>query len=340
MKSKNNQPIIGVTVGDPAGIGPEIVVNALIKHQLNNRHRLVVFGDRAVIDQAFLHTGVSEDILEVHGPEDFCFQSNNLHLVNGSIIEQSVRMGEINADCGRSVLHHVSLAIDWAIKGWLDAIATAPLQKESLQLGDSPYLDHTAMFKTLTQSDDATTLFMVDQLRVFFLTRHIPLRDVADTITDQMLLTAIPRCLQYLQQLGLTNPVLAVAALNPHGGEDGLFGTEERNIIIPAIEKAKMRGHNVNGPIPGDSVFHLALEGNYDGVLSLYHDQGHIAAKTLNFYKTVSLTMGLPFLRTSVDHGTAFNIAGQNKANETSMVEAIRCAIHYGPSIKKSQEFE
>ena len=169
----------------------------------------------------------------------------------------------------------------------------------------------------------------------FFLTRHIALRDIADTVTEDLLLEAIPRCLKYLNQLGFHDPVLAVAALNPHGGEDGLFGTEERDTIIPALEKARAN-YRVVGPIPGDSVFHLAKEGAFQGVLSLYHDQGHIAAKTLDFYRTVSLTLGLPFLRTSVDHGTAFNIAGQNKANSTSMVEAILCAVRYAHAIRKA----
>jgi 4-hydroxythreonine-4-phosphate dehydrogenase len=295
-----------------------------------------VFADRAVIEQAFTHTGLSIKIREVHSPDDFQFTSDTLQLMSGGIIRKPVRMGKINGDCGRSVLHHVSEAIHWAMKGWVDAVATAPLQKESLQQGESPYLDHTAMFKALTHSDDATTLFMVDRLRVFFLTRHISLRDVADAITENMLLDAVPRCLQYLERLGLERPTLAVAALNPHGGEDGLFGTEERETIIPAVEKAKSAGYRVVGPIPGDSVFHLAKEGAYDGVLSLYHDQGHIAAKTLDFYRTISLTMGLPFLRTSVDHGTAFDIAGKNEANETSMIEAIQCAVQYGPMIKNS----
>ena len=330
----SKEPVIGITVGDPAGIGPEITVKALIKHQLNKKYRLVVFADETVIRQAFDYTDLSADIHEVSHPDDFNFQSGSIHLVNENMIRETVPMGVINADCGRSVFHYVSKAIEWAMSGWIDALATAPLQKESLKQGGSPYLDHTAMCKALTQSEDATTLFMVDQLRVFFLTRHIPLREVGDAVTEDLLLKAIPRCLDYLKQLGLNEPVLAVAALNPHGGEDGLFGTEERDTIIPAIEKAKARKLRVEGPIPGDSVFHLAHEGLVDGVLSLYHDQGHIATKTLDFYRTVSLTLGLPFLRTSVDHGTAFNIAGGNIANETSMIEAIRCAVRYAPFIQ------
>jgi 4-hydroxythreonine-4-phosphate dehydrogenase len=331
----SSEPVIGITVGDPAGIGPEIVVNALLKQGLNQQHKLVVFADRAVIEQAFEHTGLHAQLREIQNPDSTDFQSDSIHLVNNRIITQPVQMGIISGECGRSVFHYVTQAIHWALDGWVDAIATAPLQKESLKQGGCPYLDHTAICKAITQSDDATTLFMVDQLRVFFLTRHIALRDIADTVTEDLLLEAIPRCLKYLNQLGFHDPVLAVAALNPHGGEDGLFGTEERDTIIPALEKARAN-YRVVGPIPGDSVFHLAKEGAFQGVLSLYHDQGHIAAKTLDFYRTVSLTLGLPFLRTSVDHGTAFNIAGQNKANSTSMVEAILCAVRYAHAIRKA----
>lgn len=332
------EPIIGITVGDPAGVGPEIVVKSLIKHKLNKKHRLVVFADRLVIEQAFAYTGLHARIHEVNSPDALHFKSNAMQLVDGKMIHNPVTMGEIDAACGRSVYHNVATSIQWAMKGWIDAIATAPLQKESLKQGGCAYLDHTAICKGLTEAKDATTLFVVDQLRVFFLTRHIPLRDVGGAVNEKLLLEAIPRCLVYLEMLGLKNPSLAVAALNPHGGEDGLFGTEERDVIIPAIKKSQGQGYRVEGPIPGDSVFHLANIGTFDGVLSLYHDQGHIATKTLDFYRTVSLTLGLPFLRSSVDHGTAFNIAGQNKANETSMIEAIRYAVKYGPFIKKNRQ--
>ncbi|MBN1780671.1 4-hydroxythreonine-4-phosphate dehydrogenase PdxA [bacterium] len=330
-------PLIGITVGDPAGIGPEIVVNALIKHALNRSHRLVVFADRSVIQQALDQTGQHAEIVEIGHPDEYTPDRDAIHLVNGQVLDGPVQMGLIQAACGRSVYQHVALAIEWAMQERIDAIATAPLQKESLKAGGCPHLDHTAICKALTRSDDATTLFMVDRLRVFFLTRHIPLRDIADAIDEKLLTEAIPRCLGYLEMLGLEKPNLAVAALNPHGGEDGLFGTEERDLIAPVILKMQGKGYRVEGPVPGDSVFHLAHEGIFSGVLSLYHDQGHIATKTLDFYRTVSLTLGLPFLRTSVDHGTAFNIAGKNKANETSMIEAIRCADQYAFQIRQGR---
>jgi 4-hydroxythreonine-4-phosphate dehydrogenase len=182
------------------------------------------------------------------------------------------------------------------------------------------------MYTKLTNSTNTMTLFVTGNLRVFFLTRHIPLSAVSAAMDEERIVEALGHCQNYLRQLGLQNPVTALAALNPHASDQGLFGNEERDILNPAVQKASEKGIGATGPVPADSVFHLAKEGHYDAVLSLYHDQGHIAAKTLDFYGTVSLTMGLPFLRTSVDHGTAMEIAGKNISNEKSMVEAIKSA--------------
>ena len=175
---------------------------------------------------------------------------------------------------------------------------------------------------------------MARALRVFFLTRHISFREIPDAITRAGILQALPLCELYLRQLGIDEPKVAVAALNPHAGEQGLFGTEEMTVIGPAVEEARARGWRVTGPGPADSVFNQCLEGKHDAVLSLYHDQGHIAAKTLDFHGTVSLTMGLEFLRTSVDHGTAFDIAGQGAANAAGMVAAIRSAGEYAETVR------
>jgi 4-hydroxythreonine-4-phosphate dehydrogenase len=341
MESSNimkSNPIIGITVGDPAGVGPEIVIKSLVKHKLNSRFRLIIFADHIVIKQALEQTGLSLNINGITHPDECVFKAGIVNFVDSKSLGSPVNMGIISGENGRSVFRQVSDAIDWAMKGLIDAIATAPLQKESLRQGGCPYLDHTEILKALSGAEDATTLFMTDGLRVFFLTRHLPLKKVSAAITAKGLMQAIPRCLKYLAQLGMDDPLLAVAALNPHGGEEGLFGTEERDIIIPAIRLARSLGHRVDGPIPADSVFHLAHSGQFDGVLSLYHDQGHIATKTLGFYRTVSLTLGLPFLRTSVDHGTAFNIAGRNQAIETSMVEAISYADRYAYCIKRPGE--
>jgi len=333
MRKKSEPILIGVTVGDPAGIGPEIVMKALLRHDFNDA-QMLVFADKSVLEQAMQTIGKKAPVVEINNKEEIRFGTEEILLVPGKAIVKPVRMGKVDCDCGRAAHVYFSTALDWAMDGRIDGIATAPLQKEALQLGGCKQLDHTGILKHKTGSADTTTLFVTGSLRVFFLTRHLPLRDVAQAIHKSDLDAAIPRCLGFLVQLGIPKPKLAVAALNPHGGEEGMFGREEKEILLPAVEEAKAKGLNVAGPIPADSVFHMAKEGAYDGVISLYHDQGHIATKTLDFYRTVSLTMGLPFLRTSVDHGTAFDIAGLGIANETSMVEAIRAAVQYSAMVK------
>jgi 4-hydroxythreonine-4-phosphate dehydrogenase len=328
--------IIGVTIGDPAGIGPEIVMKALLFHKLQAEANLIVFGDRIVLEQAMDIIGREGKIREIESPHQAHFEESVIYLVASQIIKEPVYYGRVDGLYGKAAYAYITTAIDWALRGEIDGIATAPLQKEALKKGGCPYLDHTAILQAQTQSDVSTTLFWVDNLRIFFLTRHLPLRDVPKMITADKVYLGIVICIRHLRQLGFKNPKLAVAALNPHGGEEGLMGDEEIREIRPAVEKAKSGQLQVEGPVPADSVFHLANEGHFDGVLSLYHDQGHIAAKTLDFHKTVSFTMGLPFLRTSVDHGTAFNIAGKNMASELSMVEAIRGAIRYAKIIQST----
>jgi 4-hydroxythreonine-4-phosphate dehydrogenase len=217
----------------------------------------------------------------------------------------------------------------------VDGVVTAPLNKESLRAAGVPHIDHTAALKARAAVREPMTLFLVRTLKIFFLTRHISLREVADAVTREGITEALELCDLYLRQLGIDAPRVAVAALNPHGGEQGLFGTEEPDVIEPAVADACTRGLQAYGPVPADAVFHQALEGRYDGVLSLYHDQGHIAAKTLDFHGTISLTMGLRFLRTSVDHGTAFDIAGKGIADSRGMVEALLAAGRYALSVKE-----
>lgn len=331
-----NKPVMGISVGDPAGIGPEIVVKALLNHPVADQVIPVVFADKAVLLQAADICHLPVQLKEVKDIKDVEDNKEIIHYVSSGRLNDPVEMGRISAECGQATYAYYNAAIDWALEGKVDAVATAPLQKEALKAGGSPELDHTNILKARVKSDEITTLFVVDNLRIFFLTRHIPLREVGDAITKEMIVTASRRCLQFLKQLGLEDPQLAVAGLNPHNGDHGMFGTEEIETIIPAVKEANAAGLKVVGPIPGDSVFHLGKEGHFDGVLSLYHDQGHIAIKTMDFYRTVSLTMGAPFLRSSVDHGTAFGIAGQGIANETSMIEAILVGAKYAKQIRET----
>ncbi len=334
MNLSSKKSVIGVTIGDPAGIGPEIVVKAMTNHPLQKEANIIVFGDRIVIEQASDIIGKHMEIVEINSLQEVHFKEPFLHLVPGRLLREPVAFGLVDGLYGKAAYTYISTAIEWAMRGDIDGIATAPLQKEALRKGGCQYIDHTAVLQAQTHSSVSTTLFWVDNLRIFFLTRHLPLREVADMITTERVYDGIHVCIHHLKQLGIDHPKLAVAALNPHGGEEGMIGKEEIQEIRPAVEKARSENIQVEGPIPADSVFHLANAGHYDAVISLYHDQGHIAAKTLDFHRTVSLTMGLPFLRTSVDHGTAFNIAGKNMANEISMVEAIRMAIKYSKQIR------
>jgi 4-hydroxythreonine-4-phosphate dehydrogenase len=215
------------------------------------------------------------------------------------------------------------------MKNKINGIVTAPINKKSLKAAKVPYLDHTEILTKLTESSHTMTLFVAHEMRVFFYSRHIAFKDISASLDINKLVETLHDCDGYMKKIGIDKPKLALAALNPHGGEEGLFGTEEMEILSPAVQQAQDQGLNVAGPVPGDSVFHLAGEGHFDAVLSLYHDQGHIATKTYDFHHTVSLTMGLPFLRTSVDHGTAFDIAGKNIASEISLVEAVKAVVRY-----------
>ncbi|WP_456439333.1 4-hydroxythreonine-4-phosphate dehydrogenase PdxA [Caldithrix abyssi] len=328
MKTKH----IGITLGDPAGIGPEIVLKALLNHpEVYELCTPVVFGPLPVLKKYLTLFGMEASLISINdfkkAPEKL-FQ-NDILVFNTPLVEPIPEPGQISAAGGENSFKAINAAIEQALEKNICAIATAPINKQSLKKTQIPFLDHTAIFTNLTDSHHTMTLFVTGNLRIFFYSRHIPFKEIVNALDEERLLETIKVCHQYLKQMGFENPHLAVAALNPHAGEDGLFGTEEIDIITPAIERARMANIRVTGPIPADSVFHLASRGRYEAVLSLYHDQGHIAAKTLDFFGTISLTLGLPFLRTSVDHGTAFEIAGKGIANETSMVEAIKAAARY-----------
>jgi len=332
--------LIGITVGDPAGIGPEITVDALQQGDLLGEVRALVYADRTVLDRACAAVGVTADLHAVADAEEGRYAEGVIDFVDVGAVSQPPAYGEITAAGGKAGYAYLERGIEAALSGEVVGLATAPLNKESLQAAKVPFIDHTAVLKARAARREPMTLFAARALRVFFLTRHISFREIPDAITREGILDALPLCELYLRQLGIDEPTVAVAALNPHAGEQGLFGTEEMEVIGPAVEAARERGWRVTGPAPADSVYNQCLEGKHDAVLSLYHDQGHIAAKTYDFHGTVSLTMGLEFLRTSVDHGTAFDIAGQGIANAASMVAAIRSAGEYAETVRDRVDLE
>lgn len=322
---------IGITLGDPSGIGPEIILKAISRHAEIYKNCIpVIYGDPRILkfynDLLGLNTRIVA-IDELTGLNNAV--SGEIYLLPVTCSKKKLNPGKVSGDYGLMAYKYISLATDHALKGELNAIVTAPINKEALKMGRVPYLDHTEILSGQTNSSKTMTLFVTGNLRIFFYSRHIAFREIADSINRAAISETLSQCCQYLEKIGIKNPEIALAALNPHSGENGMFGREEIESLIPAVNDSRKSGLRVNGPVPADSVFHQAAEGRYDAVLALYHDQGHIAAKTYDFHRTVSLTMGLPFLRTSVDHGTAMDIAGKNIADETSMVEAINAAIRY-----------
>lgn len=321
-------------MGDPAGIGPEIIGRALDSPAVYDACRPLVIGDASVMEQALGFMSLSAEIHTVSDPAGAVYRHGTIDVLDLQKIRMNrLRIGEVQAMCGEAAYEYIVRAVELVQEGAAHAIATAPINKESLQAAQVPFIGHTEILGALTDSDDPLTLFEIEKMRIFFLTRHVSLRQAIEMVKKQRVLDYLRRCSTALQQLGLTNArAIAVAGLNPHCGEHGMFGDEETTEIEPAIEAARAEGHEVVGPIGADSVFHLALQGRFGAVLSLYHDQGHIAAKTYDFYRTVSVTLGMPLLRTSVDHGTAFDVAGSGKADAAGMRQAVLSAARYAPS--------
>jgi 4-hydroxythreonine-4-phosphate dehydrogenase len=300
---------IAVTMGDPAGIGPEVVVKALAHPAIAGLADWLVVGDAIAARKAEAATGVSlaaplRDERQL--PADFAF-------------------GRLSAECGRAGLHYVKTATEMCLRGEVDAMVTAPLNKEAVALGGIPFSGHTEYIAELCGASDSRMLLVSDRLKVVHVTTHIALRQACQLDTARILRT-IQLGAEAMRLMGYHQPRIAVCGLNPHAGEHGLFGTEDQQFILPAIEQARSQGLNVAGPEPGDTVFLRAVQGRFDLVVAMYHDQGHIPMKLLDFDRGVNVSIGLPIIRTSVDHGTAFDIAGTGQAREESMVCALKLA--------------
>jgi 4-hydroxythreonine-4-phosphate dehydrogenase len=313
-----NLPTVAVTLGDPAGIGPEITVAALTRGpELHEICRSLVVGDRRVVAKAAAVLGVDAGAIEVCDVPMDGFDD--------------LSWGEIQPAAGEAAKRWIEAAVDLCLSGEAAAMATAPINKEALWAAGSTALGHTEMLAELTGVTRPQTMFEVKGVRIFFATRHMALAEAIAAINQADQLRTIEESLQALRVLGVDRPSLAVAALNPHAGEGGNFGRQEIDAIAPAVADAQGKGWPVTGPVPADSVFAQALAGRYDAVIAQFHDQGHIAAKTVDFDGTISVTMGLPIIRTSVDHGTAFDIAGTGTANPATMAAAIRAAARLAP---------
>ncbi len=307
-------------MGDPAGIGPEIIVKALNHPQTQKEAHYIVIADRSVLENACFMCGISKNILDQHFVKIIDMHNCPVN---------SFELGKVSDLCGKAAYEYIKKAVQLIQEGKAKALCTAPINKESLQIARIPFIGHTEILSALTRTQDPITLFEVRNLRVFFLSRHVSLKQACALVKKERIIDYVKRCTKALHQLGIQDGTMAIAALNPHSSEHGLFGDEETKEIAPAVKELKKMGYAVEGPIGADSVFYQTLMGKYNSVLSLYHDQGHIATKTLDFERTVSITCGMQMLRTSVDHGTAFDIAGRGIASEISMIEALRLAVKY-----------
>ena len=331
-------PVIAVTLGDPSGIGPEIVARSLADTPADAPARLLAVGDAAALRRGVNACGLDLEVRPVERVADAAFEAGTADVLDLGISDDSLPWGQVSAVAGRSALGAIETATRLALDAEIAAFATAPINKEAIWAAGSTHLGHTELLGALTSSSRSTTMFVVDDFKIFFTTRHMALREAISQINKESVAKAIDESLTSLEVIGHEAPHLAVAALNPHGGEGGSFGREELDEIGPACDDARAAGHHVTGPVPADAVFHQGLHGRYHGVLTHFHDQGHIGAKTWDFEGTVAVTMGLPILRTSVDHGTAFDIAGTGRASHRGMMEAIAAAVRYAPAASRMRE--
>lgn len=324
------KPIIGITMGDPASIGPEIALKALAAPRPFHDHcRPVVIGDWRVL-QATHETlpGIDASVVRLAKLDDAQGEPGTvevLHLHNAD--PGDFPMGAISALAGKASAEYVVKAAELALADEIAAMVTGPINKESINAGGYHYAGHTELLAELTQTQDVSMMLTSARLRVLHVSTHVALTEAIRRVKKQRVLDVIELAHTGTRLLGIAEPRIAVAGLNPHAGESGLFGTEEIEEIAPAIEAARARGMDVSGPWPPDTVFWRAANGQFDAVIAMYHDQGHIPMKLLGFDEGVNVSIGLPIIRTSVDHGTAFDIVGQNKANAASLVAAVDVAV-------------
>ena len=329
----NTKPVIGITMGDAAGIGPEVVVKALSHPELAQLCHPVVIGDRARLLEAAKICDIDLDIRSVDGPQDALDGDGAAYVIDVGGIPANLPFGEVSAVAGDAAYRYIARAAELAVAGDIDAICTAPLNKEALQLAGHNFPGHTELLAALTGVPEVSMLLCSERLKVIHVTTHIGLIDAVELIDAGLVLRTIERGHQTLVDAGTPKPRIAVCGINPHAGENGLFGRgEEEAKVVPAIERAQAEGIDAIGPLPADTAFFRAGRGDFDMVVAMYHDQGHGPVKMLGLDIGVNITVGLPVVRTSVDHGTAFDIAGTGAADEASMLEAMRQAVVLAPT--------
>ncbi|HEY9076661.1 MAG TPA: 4-hydroxythreonine-4-phosphate dehydrogenase PdxA [Anaerolineaceae bacterium] len=321
-------PLLAITLGDPAGVGAEIILKALMQRDVYAGCRPLVIGDWRILQRAAAWVGIDAlQIDVVHQPEEGIYQAGVvtlLDLQNASPDECPV--GRVSAPAGKAAVEYVFTACDLALAGQVDGVVTAPLNKAAMNLAGFHYAGHTELLAERTKAEKVSMLLVAPKLRVVHVSTHVALEEAVRRVTQARVEEVILLAQRSCQALGIDRPRIAVAGLNPHAGEGGLFGRQEIEQIVPAVEAMRQRGLDVSDPQPPDTVFLRAVKGEYDIVVAMYHDQGHIPMKLLAFDDGVNVSMGLPIIRTSVDHGTAFDIAGRGIARPDSLLAAIQVA--------------
>ncbi|MEH8029648.1 4-hydroxythreonine-4-phosphate dehydrogenase PdxA [Gallibacterium anatis] len=321
------KPVLGITMGDAAGIGAEIIVKSLADKHLYEIAQPVVIGDKKMMQRALDLLQSPLKINVVTNLDNLNAKYGTIDLVDLDNVPADLPYSQVDPRAGKAAYEYVEKAVQYAMANKIQAVVTAPLNKEALHAGGKMFPGHTEILAQLSGTKDYSMMLVSEKLRVIHVTTHVQLRKACDLVKKERVLTVIKLADENAKMLGFKQPRVAVAGLNPHSGENGMFGDEDRKEIVPAVEAAKQLGINASGPIPPDTVFHRAANlDEFDIVVVMYHDQGHIPIKLLGFDTGVNVTVGLPFIRTSVDHGTAFPIAGKGIADSKSMTESLYLA--------------
>jgi 4-hydroxythreonine-4-phosphate dehydrogenase len=331
------QPV-AVTLGDPAGIGPEIIARTFAEEDFHDENKAFVIGDAGILRRAIYLLEPPLGVNEIEKPEEALFKPGNVDVLQVGKLPEDLPFGKLDARSGAAAFEYVHRATELALEGSVGAVATAPLNKEAMHMGGYEYPGHTEILAELTGTKDFAMMLQTEELRVIHTSTHVSLREAIDRVSKERVLTVIDLARDALAKIGVDEPKIAVAGLNPHAGENGLFGNEDAERIAPAVAEAREEGIDASGPHPPDTVFAKARKGEFDMVVVQYHDQGHIPIKLMDFEGGVNVTVGLPFFRTSVDHGTAFDIAGTGKADHSSMRTAIELARELALSENVAEE--
>lgn len=340
------KPILAITMGDPAGIGPEIIVKALNEQSIYNKCNPIVVADAAVMRKAIKATGLPMQVRPVHNVSEAKFEYGTIDIYDLEYTDlDKIEYGQVSAQAGDAAFLSIKTAIELAMNKEVDGTVTAPINKEALNLAGHHFDGHTEIYAHFTGTKKYAMLLADEFLRVIHVSTHVSLREACDRVKKDRIIDVTQLIADACNQFGIRNPRIGIAGLNPHSSDNGLFGWEEKQEIIPAVNELKARGYNVDGPVPPDTLFAKAKCGQYDGCVAMYHDQGHIPFKVVGFnwdpetgrmssVQGVNITLGLPIIRVSVDHGTAFDVAGKGIASPDAMLLSIDYATKMSGKVR------